>query len=244
MTGCNQIRMYTMYLFRRISRIIRAQLYDWLHPKPDPEAALAEAISSRETWFIKLRRETVRAVACQRQYQQKLTALRTEIQILEEKARTLVQAGDESQALVLLAKKIHLQATTLPLETEHGRVRDYAIQLKTQLTALENEIQSIRQQANALRQRKQMAEKNMQFLDATQTSSFSYEYRLDLNPIREILNRYEQDILTLEAQVEAFQSLGPDDRKFAAAFNRVMASGQAAAALSELKQQLRPHSGA
>ena len=68
---------------------------------------LGQLIRDMEGSIIELRRETVRAVAREKQLQKQIAASKELVEDLEEKAKLALVKGEEDLAREVLAKKIH-----------------------------------------------------------------------------------------------------------------------------------------
>ncbi|NLT65468.1 MAG: hypothetical protein GXX84_02555, partial [Acidobacteria bacterium] len=122
-----------MKILARMSRLISANINHLLDQAEDPEVMVKEIIRNMEESIIELRRETVKAVASQKQLQKQIQTARELIADLEEKARLVLKKNDEELARRVLAKKLHTEKTVGTLEVELKSATEIANQLKNDL---------------------------------------------------------------------------------------------------------------
>ena len=200
-----------MTFFKRVSDVVKANINHLLDQAEDPEVMVKQLIRDMEESIIELRRETVRAVASEKQLQKKIASSQKLAADYKAKAQEAVQRGDEEMAKKILAKKVYTDKTAEQLETELKEAATVSEQLKEDLAKLEDKVQSARRKKEELIRRKRSAESKMRAQDSTNKT---------LNALRSISDKvagvksnessmedYENAILKMEAEAEAAQEL-------------------------------------
>jgi len=198
-----------MKILARMSRLISANINHLLDQAEDPEVMVKEIIRNMEESIIELRRETVKAVASQKQLQKQIQTARELIADLEEKARLVLKKNDEELARRVLAKKLHTEKTVVTLEVELKSATEIANQLKNDLAKLEDQVQVARRKKDELIRRKRSAESQIRTHEAARKSA--EVIAAASGTISEYsaggLDQYEDAIVRLEAEAEAVQEV-------------------------------------
>ena len=198
-----------MKILARMSRLITANINHLLDQAEDPEVMVKEIIRNMEESIIELRRETVRAVASQKQLQKQIQTAGELIADLDEKARLALKKNDEDLARRVLAKRLHTEKTKATLETELKSATETADQLKSDLVKLEDQVQVARRKKDELIRRKQAAEAQIRTHEAARKSADVIAAAS--GTISEYssggLGEYEDAILRIEAEAEAVREV-------------------------------------
>jgi len=203
-----------MQVVKRIARYVTANINALLDQAEDPERMAKQLIRDIEESIAEVRRETVRAVARQKQLEKQIEVAAAAMRDFEDKAKLALSCGEEALAREAIRKKLQmaqLQATT---EQEIGGARDLAARMKSDLARLEDQVQVARRKRDELVRRRQAAAAQLRTQEAARRST---------EAIRQVataaassafadtgLDVYEASVLGLEAQAEAERELLDD----------------------------------
>ncbi len=199
-----------MSILTRMSRLITANINHLLDQAEDPEVMVKEIIRDMEESIIELRRETVRAVATQKQLQKQIQAAQDVAVDLEEKAGLALEKDDEELARRILGRKLHTEKTRSNLEAELKSATETANQLKADLSKLEDQVQVARRKKDELIRRKRAAQAQMRTHEAARKSAEAIaaasgtitEYAVSGG-----LENYEEVVSRMEAEAEAVKEV-------------------------------------
>lgn len=199
-----------MNLLERISNLITANINYLLDKAEDPEVMVKQLIRDMEGSIVELRRETVRAVARDKQLQKQIKASTDLIEELEGKAKLALKSGNEELAREALGKKLQSENTRETLEKELRAASETAEQLKSDLSRLEDQAQSARRKKETLVRQKRQAEDKLRSRQATRRSAEA------LNATRDSLSGISEDGVlsdSLASSVEVTESLVEAERE-------------------------------
>jgi phage shock protein A len=196
-----------MKLLERISKLIEANINHLLDQAEDPEVMVKQLIRDMEESIIELRRETVRAVAREKQLQKQIEASVELATDLEEKAKLALQTNDELLARQILSRKLHTEQARKTLEKELLGATDLANQLRADLPRLEDQVQVARRKKEELIRRKRAAEAQRRTQEAARKSveavSAAVSSISDFAASGRTLQSYEDAIMQIESEAEA-----------------------------------------
>jgi phage shock protein A len=196
-----------MTVFKRISRLITANINHLLDQAEDPEVMVKELIRDMEESIVELRRETVRAVTRQRQLEKQIEAATELIEDLQGKAALALGEKREDLARRALTRKLQTERTRESLERELEGASRLAAQLKSDLVRLEDQAQAARRKKDELIRRKRAAESELRGAEATKRSSAALGAAAGsmarLGEAGKAFESYEEEIAHLEARAEA-----------------------------------------
>jgi phage shock protein A len=199
-----------MNLLERISNLITANINYLLDKAEDPEVMVKQLIRDMEGSIIELRRETVRAVAREKQIQKQIKASADLIEELEGKAKLALKAGDEKLARSVLGRKLQSENTKATLEKELQLASETAEQLKSDLSRLEDQAQSARRKKETLVRQKRQAEEKLRSKQAAKRSVDA------LNATRDSLSGMSRDggpIDSLASSIHEVESMAEAERE-------------------------------
>ena len=199
-----------MGLFDRLSRVVRANLNDMVSKAEDPEKMLEQAVSDMQEDLVQVRQAVARAIAEQRQTEQKYSKDQSEANKWEQRAKLALSKGDETLAREALKRKKDLTETAAILKNQLDQQTVQVDSLRKNLIALESKISEAKTKKNMLVARSRAAKANEQIqktLGSINTSSSVGAFE-----------RMEEKVMQLEASSQALAELGPSDmeRQFAA----------------------------
>jgi phage shock protein A len=196
-----------MPLLKRISQLVAANINHLLDQAEDPELMVKQLIRDMEESIVEVRRETVRAVARQKQLEKQIAAASELNGDLEEKAKLALAKGDEALARQVVAKKLQTARTRESLEKEQHDASELAVQLKSDLSRLEDQVQVARRKRDELIRRKRAAEAQQRTQEASRRSSEALRAASSsvsqLQASADAFDSYETEIQRMEAEAEA-----------------------------------------
>lgn len=229
-----------MSLLERISNLVTANINHLLDTAEDPEVMIKQLIRDMEGSIIELRRETVRAVARDKQLQKQIAASRQLLFDLEAKAKLALQNGEEVLAREVLARKVHTGKTLKSLEESQKGATGTAARLKSDLARLEDQAQAARRKKEELIRRKQQAEDQLRSQRAARRSVDTLSAAADsLAGMAESgAANLEDEIGELEAQAEAERELYDEDMKKQLDLDRLQEEEAVEVELKRLKNEM------
>lgn len=200
-----------MNLLKRISTLVTANINSLLDMAEDPEVMVKQLIRDMEESIIELRRETVRAVAREKQLEKQILSTEDRLNDFDKKAEIALGNGDEELAKNMLVQKVAADKRKTLLEKEFEMAKATSAELKQDLSKLEDQVQVARQKKEELIRRKRAAESKLQTqnirrksIEAMQTIAASIA---SFDGSAKNLESYEQAIQQLEAEAEATQEI-------------------------------------
>jgi phage shock protein A len=200
-----------MSLLKRISELVTANINHLLDQAEDPEVMVKQIIRDMEESIIELRRETVRALAHQKQIEKQIQAASGLLKDLESKAKLALKNKEDELARDIIVKKLHAEQKREALEKELPDARDTVAQLKTELSKLEDRVQEARRKKEELIRRKRAAQSKLRIHNTARKSTEILTAATGtiskFNASIKDLDSYEEAILDLEAESEAAEEL-------------------------------------
>ncbi len=231
-----------MNIFQRISKLMSAEINNLLDKAEDPEVMVKQIIRDMEESIIDLRRETVKAIAQQKQVEKKLILEKGSIGDLEAKAGKALELNDEALARQILTRKLDVEKKIKGYEENLKNAKGLASQLKQDLAQMEDKVQAARRKKEELIRRKRAAEAKQRTNDAMQKGrdmmnalSSSVE---NINAKGEALESYEDKIRMLEAQLEAEEELEDLAYKKEAELDKMVKDKKVEDELKKLKEKV------
>jgi phage shock protein A len=196
-----------MKILERISKLVEANINHLLDQAEDPEVMVKQLIRDMEESIIEMRRETVRAVAREKQLQKQIQASIELARELEEKAKLALQKNDEALARQILARKLHTEKGRDTLEKELQSAAELANQLRADLPRLEDQVQLARRKKEELIRRKRAAEAQLRTQEAARRSAEALNAAVssisDIATSGRSMQAYEDAIMQIESEAEA-----------------------------------------
>lgn len=200
-----------MNVLKRISKLVTANINHMLDEAEDPEVMVKQLIRDMEESIIELRRETVRAVAREKQLAKQIQATNDATAELEKKASFALDKDNDELARQLLAKKLQSEKAVETLEIELGGAGELAVQLKADLSRLEDQVQLARRKKEELIRRKRAAEAQMKTQEATRKSIEALNTAsgsiASIGAAAGGVDSYENAVSTMEAEAEAAREI-------------------------------------
>jgi phage shock protein A len=189
-----------MGLFDRLSRVVRANLNDMVSKAEDPEKILEQAVSDMQEDLVQLRQAVARAIAEQRQVEQKYSREQSEASKWEQRAKLALSKGDETLAREALKRKKDLTETATILKNQLDQQTVQVDSLRKNLIALESKISEAKTKKNMLVARSKAAKANEE-LQKTLGG-------IDTTGSLSAFERMEEKVLQAEAKSQAYGELG------------------------------------
>ena len=189
-----------MGLFDRLSRVVRANLNDMVSKAEDPEKMLEQAVSDMQEDLVQVRQAVARAIAEQRQTEQKYSKDQSEANKWEQRAKLALSKGDETLAREALKRKKDFTETAAILKNQLDQQTVQVDSLRKNLIALESKISEAKTKKNMLVARSRAAKANEQ-LQKTLGS-------IDTSSSMSAFERMEEKVVQIEARSQAYGELG------------------------------------
>ncbi len=199
-----------MNLLERISRLVTANINHLLDKAEDPEVMIKQLIRDMEQNIIEMRRETVRAVARQKQLQKQIEAAGELLAELEENAALALMKGEEALARKAVSKKLNTLRARELMEKELEAATHTADELKTELSRLEDRVQEARRKKEELIARNRAAAAQLRSQEAIQRSAAAFDSMAntftDFPPF-DPMSLMQESVLKAEAEAEAMREV-------------------------------------
>jgi phage shock protein A len=189
-----------MGLFDRLSRVVRANLNDMVSKAEDPEKMLEQAVSDMQEDLVQVRQAVARAIAEQRQTEQKYIKDQSEAVKWEQRAKLALSKGDETLAREALKRKKDFTETAAILKNQLDQQTVQVDSLRKNLIALESKISEAKTKKNMLVARSRAAKANEE-LQKTLGS-------IDTSSSMSAFERMEEKVVQIEARSQAYGELG------------------------------------
>lgn len=232
-----------MSLLKRISQLITANINSLLDQAEDPEVMVKQIIRDMEESIIELRRETVRAVAREKQLEKQIIAAEDLAKDLGSKAKVVLEQENETLAKQMLTKKLDTESRKEILEKELEAAKAAAAELKQDLLKLEDQVQIARRKKEELIRRKRAAESKLQTqnirrksIEAIQSIAASIA---SFDDSAKNLETYEDAIRQLEAEAEATQEILELEKKDEIDLDKMEKEKRVEDELAKLKKSLK-----
>jgi phage shock protein A len=198
-----------MGLFDRISRILRANVNDWVSNAEDPEKILEQTIIDMQEDLVKLRQAAATAIATQKRTEQRYLQSQQEITAWQKRAELALQKGEENLAReALVRKKTHADAV-INLKAQLDQQINQAETLKRSMVAVESKISEARAKKDMLKARYAAAKATEQIQSTLG--------QINTDSAMAAFDRMEEKVLQVEARSQAAAELAGEglDSKFA-----------------------------
>ena len=205
-----------MKLFKRITEVLTANINHLLDEAENPEVMVKQIIRDMETSIIKLRSETVRAIARQKQLEKQIHAAGQLAKDLEIKAKLALDKDDQDLARTVVEKKLSSESRRDHLQEELKSAVGTVAQLKSDLATLEDRVQEARRKKEDLVRRKRAADAKLRSQSsvnkAKEAMGAAAQSIFNFNDSQKNLESYEEAISQLESEAEAADEfLGSDE---------------------------------
>jgi phage shock protein A len=219
-----------MGLLDRLSRVVRANLNDLVSKAEDPEKILEQAVNDMQEDLIQLRQAVARAIAEQRQTEQKSLKEQAEANKWEQRAKLALSKGDEALAREALKQKKAYSETATVLKNQLDQQTVQVDTLRRNLIALESKISEAKTKKNMLQARAKAAKANE---DLQRTVS-----GIGTGSSMAAFERMEEKVLQMEAKSQAIGELG--GMGIEAEFAKLEAGSDVEDELAMLKASMSP----
>jgi len=189
-----------MGLLDRLSRVVRANLNDLVGKAEDPDKVLEQTVNDMQEDLVQLRQAVARAIAEQRQTEQKSNKEQSEASKWEQRAKLALSKGDENLAKEALKQKKAYSETAALLKNQFEQQTVQVDTLRRNLIALESKISEAKTKKNMLQARAKAAQANEQLQKAVSG--------IDTGGAMATFERMEEKVLQMEAKSQAIGELG------------------------------------
>ena len=160
-----------MKLVARASKLLKANINHMLDAAEDPEVMIKELIRDMDEAVAELRRETVNAVARQKQLEKKVEAAGKLAEELEAKAVLAIESKDEKLARQILGRRVDTLRSRDSLSRELDGATELARQLKNDLVNMQEQASQAGRKKDELIRRKHAAEAQLRTQEAARRSA-------------------------------------------------------------------------
>jgi len=160
-----------MTLLARASKLLKANINHLLDSAEDPEVMVKELIRDMEAAVTELRRETVNAVARQKELERKSKEAGERAVDLEQKAALALDHGDEVLARRILGSRIEASRLHDRLTDDLERATVFAQRIKSDLRRMQQQVDTARSKKDELVRRKRAATARLKTLEAARRST-------------------------------------------------------------------------
>jgi phage shock protein A len=160
-----------MKLLERASRLLKANINHMLDAAEDPEVMIKDLIREMDESVAELRRETVNAVARQKQLEKKVEVAGKRAEELESQAVLAVENNDEKLARQILGRRVDTLKSRESLTDELRGATELARQLKSDLVRMQGQAGVARRKKDELIRRKHAAEARLRTQEAARRSA-------------------------------------------------------------------------
>jgi len=160
-----------MGLMDRVSRLMTANLNHMLDQAEDPEVLIGQVIHELDEALVGLRRETVAAVAHEKQLEKRLAAAREQAEQVEREARLALDSGDETLARQIVARRLQTLRSRDALEAELESAHAASSRLRDELWQMQERADVARRQKSDLLRRKRLAEARLRTEEVSRRSA-------------------------------------------------------------------------
>lgn len=229
-----------MNLIGRASRLLKANINHLLDAAEDPEVMVEELIREMDEAIAELRRETVNAVAREKELARKALATGEAAEQFESQAALALDQGNEELARKILAARVDALRSQTSLEKELARATSAASKIKVDLVRMQEQAGVARRKKDGLIRRKRAAEARLRTEESARRSIEAVsaaEGRIGaVRPGPSALEGYADAISAMEARAEATREIsGADDGEIELA--KLVADQEIDRELERLKQK-------
>jgi phage shock protein A len=192
-----------MEVFKRILRVVRANLNSLIGSTEDPEKILEETVLEMQENLVQLRQGVAQAIAIQKRTQRQAASADSTAQEWYRRAQLALQQGNEPLAREALTKRQAYQATAKALSAQISEQTNLVARLKQDTRTLELKIAEAKTKKDLYIARARSAEASFKLQEML--SGVSATSSLDA------FERMEDKVLQIEAKSEAITQLSGDD---------------------------------
>ena len=160
-----------MSLLQRASRLLKANINHLLDSAEDPEVMLKQLVHDMEEALVELRRETVNAVAREKQLARKAKAAEQIAADLEQDASLALDHDNEEMARKILLRRTEVVRREESLNAELERATALAKRVKSDLIRMQEQVETARGKKEELVRRKRAAEATLRTEEAARRST-------------------------------------------------------------------------
>ncbi|MFC1856624.1 PspA/IM30 family protein [Thermodesulfobacteriota bacterium] len=223
-----------MSIFKRIQKIISANISELLDEVEDPETTIRQMIRDMERGISEMRKHTASVIGSQKMAEKKLRKALEEERHWLENAEAAVKAGKDDLAMRALQKK---KTAEEKISTLHRQIEDETAlvgRLKEELAHLEDKIQEVRIKRDTLVAKKRAVATQQKLMESGETLSGS------AGKIINGFDQFENETEKLSADVEAKKELEEmlKDEKIEETFSQMKMEKDLDDELEDLKKKL------
>lgn len=218
-----------MGIFKRISDIFRSNANDALDKMEDAEKMLKQMVLDMEESINKATVAIAQAIANEKSLERKIEKARSDSKDWENKARQALSANREDLARQALEKKSIADRNLADLIPTYEQARESSNKLREQLNQLKAKLDDAKNRQSTLVARSQAAKATREInksLSGIGTDAFAD------------FDKYEEKILKLESEAEAYGQLAGENKDLEAEFRKLSENSDIDSNLLELKRSM------
>ncbi len=204
-----------MRIVKRASNLLKANINHLLDSAEDPEVMIKQLIREMDESVTELRRETVNAVAREKQLRKKVAAAGDDAAELEKKAVLALDHDNQALARKILGQRVEVLKRRESLHAELQSAESLAKSLKNDLVRMQQQADLARSKKDELIRRKRAAEASMRTQDAARRSAEAMSAASgkvgSLSDAHSAFGGYADEISQMEARAEAAKELSDSD---------------------------------
>lgn len=236
-----------MSILSRIKRILAANFNCLLEKAENPESLLEELIREMDLSIVTLRDEVNRSIATEKRLARQLEALEKKVRLWQADSEKAVWDGDDDMARKALARKLAQERNLTEYASLHGRAKESAGVLKTQLHLLEAKVRDARRRQAVLAARKRSAQAREAVFAATRDFTAAALKSDDLLSDKGLADptahaSLHDQVLDLEAEADAVTALTELESGLEEVFAKKTLNEEIERQLRILKNKLRQNS--
>jgi len=218
-----------MGIFQRIAQLFRSNANAALDKMEDAEKMLKQTVMDMETDINKATTAIAQAIANEKNLARKLETARKNSQDWEQKAMLALNAGREDMARQALEKKAIEDRNLQDLIPMYAQATEMSKKLKEQLNQLKSKLDEAKSRKGTLIARSQAAKAQTNInkaLSGIGNDSFAN------------FDKYEEKILSLEAEASAYEDLAGQNTSLDLEFKKLSSNADIEANLLAMKQKM------
>lgn len=218
-----------MGILKRIANVFRSNANDALDKMEDAEKMLKQMVLDMEESINKATVAIAQAIANEKSLERKIEKSRSDSKEWEGKARQALSAGREDLARQALEKKSISDRNLADLLPTYEQARQTSNKLREQLNQLKAKLDDAKNRQSTLVARSQAAKATKEInksLSGIGTDAFGD------------FDKYEEKILKLEAEADAYGQLAGENTELEAEFKKISSNSDVDANLLELKKSM------
>lgn len=219
-----------MAIFSRFADLVKANLNDFLDKAEDPEKMLKQMIIDMEEQLQKATQGLGQVMANERQMRKQVETAEGQSRIWEERAKTALKAGEQELAKQAVEEKLKADENVNQYRSLHSQLEVQVDSMRNQVNALKAKLEEARSKQSILLARAQVAEARKGVSEALGGVDSSGSFAK--------MDKMERKISALEAQADATAEISGLDANEEDPFSKLEKENAADNELARLMKEL------